>query len=737
MANPISISELATRESSIVEWKENVADVKDVIETIVAFANDFLNLGGGYVVCGAKEIKDVHGFQAVEYIGLTSERLKQVKEQVINNCTNSNRVNPILNPKVDEIDVPNDPTRKLLIFTIDATPYAHTYKNDKSDIPRYFIKTDYNTKEATNGFIRELLRRKGQLEPWDKRINQKSSIIDIDELILRQYLQTMKLWSTNKSITDYLSDKEKIEEFIPPLLGRMGVDKPIHAKNFSLMVFGKTPIDFCSGAYSIFTIFDGTDRGKQQAETQWITGTVVEQANKLIELLNIESTIAIDKSSENANQSKYPKIALKEAVVNAIVHRDYEADQPIRVEVYSDRIEVYSPGGLPFNLDKNKFQEGKAKASWRNQAFGRIFHKLNLAQHQGSGIEKIITSMKDEGCPSPIFQVDDDNVTCILPAHPRHRIMKQISEAESDIVIRNYPSAYKKLLSVLEEDIYNYRALELFCEVNNLLESSERVLILISSKNIDFQQIRSDTLVIMSETLSLVKDNKEAINLSRHLLTIALKGRLEERQLIKVAFTLKKFGDDKAVVDFVNETLINYPSLANNSFLLDQKGRALIDLAKRCEESYEQHKTARIRNKAKDDFEIYINEAQRVLNLAYENSEDTVDKDYIQKALWYIKSEMLPFISGEKKTHSDKRTLFIKSIPEGVIEKEIRSIYSKYGEIERITLKSTAELNKQIAFILFSEERSADVAFLDRYNIQYNGEKLITLRYQSKPEKKR
>lgn len=156
MANPISISELATRESSIVEWKENVADVKDVIETIVAFANDFLNLGGGYVVCGAKEIKDVHGFQAVEYIGLTSERLKQVKEQVINNCTNSNRVNPILNPKVDEIDVPNDPTRKLLIFTIDATPYAHTYKNDKSDIPRYFIKTDYNTKEATNGFIREL-----------------------------------------------------------------------------------------------------------------------------------------------------------------------------------------------------------------------------------------------------------------------------------------------------------------------------------------------------------------------------------------------------------------------------------------------------------------------------------------------------------------------------------------------------------------------------------------------------
>jgi ATP-dependent DNA helicase RecG len=189
MSNIINLTELSTRESGIVEWKENVANIKDVIETLVAFANDFLNLGGGYLVCGAKEMKDIHGFQAVQYVGLTAQRLKEVKERVINDCTNSNRVNPPLNPKVDELDVPDDSTRKILVFTMDATPYAHSYKNDRDDIPRYFIKTDYNTKEATNGFIRELLRRKGQLEPWDKRLNVKASITDIDELVLRQYLQ--------------------------------------------------------------------------------------------------------------------------------------------------------------------------------------------------------------------------------------------------------------------------------------------------------------------------------------------------------------------------------------------------------------------------------------------------------------------------------------------------------------------------------------------------------------------
>ncbi len=728
MDNSINLSELATRESAVVEWKENVARIPDVIETIVAFANDFLNLGGGYIVCGARETKDANGFQSVEYIGLTAQRLKEVKETIINNCTNATRVNPPINPKVDELDVINDPSKKILVFTIDATPYAHTYKNDRDDIPRYFIKTDYNTKEATNGFIRELLRRKGQLEPWDKRINQKAIITDIDELVLRQYLQNMKLWSNNKAITDYLSDKEKIEEFIPPLLGRLGVDKPLHPKNFTLMVFGKSPIDFCVGAYSIFTIFDGVDKGKQQAETQWITGSVVEQANKLIELLNVESTIAIDKGSENANQSKYPKIALKEAVVNAIVHRDYETDQPTRVEVFSDRIEIYSPGGLPFNSDKGKFLEGKAKASWRNQAFGRIFHKLNLAQHQGSGIEKIITSMKEEGCPTPIFQVDDESITCILPAHPRHRIMRQISEAESDIVIRDYSSALRKLNEVLETDSYNYRALELFCEVNNLLDTPKNVFDFITSKEIDFTQIRSNTLVVISETLSLIIDEKAKI-LSRQLLNIALNGRLEEKQLLKVAHTLKKFGDDKAVVDFVNDTISRYPSLINNSFLLDQKGRALIDLAKRCEETYNEQKNNRIKNKAKDDFERYLNEAQKVLHSAFENSENTVDKDYIQKALWYIRNEMMPFLTGKKKLNPDKRTLFVKYIPKNCTEKEIKTLYSKYGEIEKITLNSSDGYDKQVAYIIFTDERYADSAYLDRFNIALKGERIHTDRY--------
>ncbi len=734
MQTSTDLTQLATQENALVEWKENVADERDLVKTVVAFANDFLNLGGGYIVCGAKEITDKYGFKAVDYVGLTSSRLNEVKEFIKNTCYDPTKVSPPLIPKFEEIALANDPAKKVLVIIVDAMPNtAHTYKSkkDADQKARYFIRADSSTREANNGLLRELLRKKGQLEPWDKRINTKAVITDIDELVLRQYLQNMKLWSSNNSIANYLSDKEKIEEFIPPLLGKVGVESVLHPKNFALMVFGKSPIDFCAGAYAIFTIFDGIDKSKQQAETQWITGSVVEQANKLIELLNIESTVAIDKNAENANQSKYPKIALKEAVVNAIVHRDYETDQPTRVEVYADRVEIHSTGSLPFGLDKEKFITGKAKSSWRNQAFGRIFHKLNLAQHQGSGIEKIISAMEEEGCPQPIFEIGTDSVTCILPAHPRHRLIKQLSEAESDIVIKNYTAAYKKIITVLNEDTYNYRALELFCEVNNLLRSPQNVYDFIQTNNIDITQIRANTLVLLSESLSLLK-NRAAEELSKKILDIAIKSKLEENQIFKVAYTLKKLGDDKEVVDFVNNISFQYPNFSHNPLLLDQKGRALIDLAKRCQSTYQEQSNNRIKNKAKEDFERYILEAQKVLTLAFEYSEDTVDKDYIQKALWYIKNEMMPFLSVKTQGKKEDRMLYVTKIAKSATEKEIIAVYSKYGEIETTAFRQNEEYDTKSAFITFYSKKSAQNAFLDRYNINLNGQKIRTEKYRSK-----
>ena len=415
MAN-IDLKELSARESERVEWKQNVADIDQVIKTIVAFANDISNLGGGYVVCGAAEGQDDHGFQKVFYTGLTASRLKEIEGKVLNDC--QQKVTPPIIPITEEL--PADDNRRILVFVVAATGNAHSYRARSKDSSTYYIRIGRDTIEARNSLLTELLVKKNQLEPWDRRINKSTKMDAVDLIVLREYLQEMGLWSAKKSVEDFLTDKDPLASFVPPLAGKIELTGDMHPRNFALLMFGKDPLRFFPGAYTIFSIYRGKDRSVPTAERHEITGTIVQQTKQVFELLNIEAYTVFDKTSDMPNIEKYPLRALKEAVVNALVHRDYESNQPTRITAFNDRIEINSPGALPRAVNKEKFIAGKAAPFWRNQTLAYFFNKLQLAQAEGQGIPTILRLMKEKGCPDPVFEFEPESVICTLPAHPRH-----------------------------------------------------------------------------------------------------------------------------------------------------------------------------------------------------------------------------------------------------------------------------------------------------------------------------
>jgi ATP-dependent DNA helicase RecG len=322
---------------------------------------------------------------------------------------------------ISEISVSEE--KRILVFIVPATEHAHSYRANQKDASTYYIRSDSNTIEARNGLLRELLIRKRELEPWDRRINHSSTIENIDLVIFRDYLQEMGLWSSHKALEDYLSDTEKLADFTPPLMGKKGLDNTLRPKNFTLLMFGKKLLNFFEGAYAIFSVYKSQDRSEPIGKRLLIQGTIVQQARQLIELLNAESYTVFDKTTESPNQVKYPPLALKEAVVNDLVHRDYESDQPVRVTVFIDRIEIYSPGCLPVQVDQEKFKRGQATAYWRNQSLNYLFNRLQLAQAEGQGIPTILKTMRNEGCPDPIFEFGYESVICIIPAHPRYQYL--------------------------------------------------------------------------------------------------------------------------------------------------------------------------------------------------------------------------------------------------------------------------------------------------------------------------
>ncbi len=423
MKTKIDLKELASRESEQVEWKKNVANIEDVIRTVTAFSNDFQNMGGGYVVCGAEETKDEHGFQKVTYPGLTSGRLKEIEGKVMSDARN--KIDPAVTPIVVELPGENEGYR-VLVFIIPATGHAHSYRPSGKESSTYYVRLSRETVEAKNGVLRELLVRKHALAPWDRRLAERAGIEDIDLLAFREVLQQIGAWNPSIEIEEYFSDAMRISDFIPSMGGKRSLDPAIHPRNFALLLFGNEPTRFFSGAWTKVSFYPGKDRSERTAERHDLTGTIVGQARKALELLKTHASTAYDKESLEPNISKYPERALQEAIINAIVHRDYEEEDPISITVFSDRVEIRSPGALVRSVNKDKFLLGHASPSWRNQSLAYFFNKLQFAQAEGQGIPTIIRTMRQLGSPAPQFELEEFAVTCTLPAHPRHEMIKYL-----------------------------------------------------------------------------------------------------------------------------------------------------------------------------------------------------------------------------------------------------------------------------------------------------------------------
>ncbi|MEA5402421.1 ATP-binding protein [Arcicella sp. DC2W] len=636
----IDLKELSTRESERVEWKENgdnVNIVNSIVKTISAFANDISNFGGGYVVCGAKETKDEYGFPKVQYTGLSANKLKEIEGKVTQHCRDY--VSPTIAPIVHEINNPFDASTKVLVFVILATSEAHSYRDGTTS--NYYVRISRETKEARNGVLAQLLIKKQKLEYFDKRVNPIATQADIDILFFRDILQEMSLLSPEKSLEDYFSDREQIAELVVPLFAKINLDNILRPRNFTVLIFGKkhSITVFYPEAYTIFSIYKGVDRSEPTAERYTLTGNIIEQAKKTIELLNTQSYTAFDKTSHKPNQVKYPMRALQEAVVNAIVHRDYEIPEPIRITVFTDRIEIKSAGSLHWGVDKEKFLKGKASPKWRNQSFAYLFNKLQLAQSEGQGIPTIFRTMKEEGCPEPIFEIEPENVTCILPAHPRHQIIREQQEIQDKIILEKYQEAKEQVLTLLDKDLYNFRTIDLYCEIITKLRQPQDLFNLLETKKVDFYSVNPNTLINIAEILSYDRDNIQYQAVANRALSVALSGKIEESQIIKAVVSLKKIGEPEDVVKFVSDAINKYPNLTNNTTLLEKRATSKMDLAKKCINTAKDHQSnPKTKARAWEMCRQLLDEAERDLLFAMNNAESLTEKSFIDKDIKFLES---------------------------------------------------------------------------------------------------
>ena len=108
-----------------------------------------------------------------------------------------------------------------------------------------------------------------------------------------------------------------------------------------------------------------------------------------------------------------PLVAYREAVANAILHRDYSRNSDVRVEIFSDRIELLSPGGLPIGISEDEYYDGRILIP-RNRILADIFFRLKIIEKLATGIRRIKEYYKEYDI-KPQFKVSENSILVILP----------------------------------------------------------------------------------------------------------------------------------------------------------------------------------------------------------------------------------------------------------------------------------------------------------------------------------
>lgn len=356
-------------ESKTLEFKRDLSSPDGVLRTIIAFANT----SGGSLIIGVEE-DNKHVCGVTEPLNV-EERLANI----IND-----RIVPKLIPNIEIL-----PWRKTYLLVVEVYPSynrPHYLKNMSIEKGTY-VRIGSSNRLADPSLIQEL-QRYSKAESFDEQPCPELSSEAIDFKVVSEFFaehRKLKVsdLETLKLITKYNGRKV-------PTVGGM-------------ILFGKDRNHYFPDAWIQAGCFNGTNR------------THIIDSRKIYDypILAIEEAIRfIQKNSKKSahigpvrriDTWSLPPVAVREAIINAVVHADYsQKGAPIRLSIFSDRLEVESPGLIPFNLTIDDIHRGISKL--RNPVIGRIFHEVQLIEHWGSGIRRMMEACQDAGLSPPMIE---------------------------------------------------------------------------------------------------------------------------------------------------------------------------------------------------------------------------------------------------------------------------------------------------------------------------------------------
>ena len=335
----------------------------ETIETLVAFANT----NGGSVILGISNELKVIG------VLINAESIQNWLNEIKGKTT------PGIMPEAELVTVAS---KQIVVFSIQefpTKPVAFKGKYYKRVANSNHLLT---TSEVVNMHLQSFNTS------WDYHTNNQFSIKDISFEKVQNAID--KLNQTGSHITE-----DPLSFLIKYDLVREGL-----ITNAAYLMFKKadsvlTTIEL--GRFQTEIVIKDTARTKADILTQ------IEQVIDFVRK-HINKEVIITGEPQNTQKWQYPLEAIREIVMNMIVHRDYRSSSDSIVKVFNNKIEFYNPGRLPDNITIEDLLSNNYKSTPRNKLIADFCKNLGLIEKYGSGIRRIVNYFKAENLPIPVFQ---------------------------------------------------------------------------------------------------------------------------------------------------------------------------------------------------------------------------------------------------------------------------------------------------------------------------------------------
>ncbi|MBR1754712.1 putative DNA binding domain-containing protein [bacterium] len=354
-----------TDECNTVEYKQ--AETDTLYKTVSAFANT----DGGCIILGVTDDKEIVGIDLCD----------NKQEQIVNKIADNTGILP--NVELAEID-----GKQILKITIDKSSNPIAYRG------RYYKRVGNTSREIPKEELKTLFLKNVS---WDSQTN-KCTIDDIDEETVRKFI--------NKAIKEDRIIEDVKDYTVEDILTHLELIIDDKYTNASILLFGKNPQKLFRNATVRIGLFKGNYEDTIISDKE-ITGNLFNQVqeteNAIKSLINKRAEI---KDFERKDIWDYPIVALREAILNALIHRDYfDISANTQIKIFDDCIWFYNTGELFGGLTIEQLNNPHHSSKSRNPLLMNVMYKAKLVEQFGTGINRMNVACLKQGIPTPKLDI--------------------------------------------------------------------------------------------------------------------------------------------------------------------------------------------------------------------------------------------------------------------------------------------------------------------------------------------